>query len=151
MSDVGYYDTSYPPSLFAAPAVPATGATAGIPGTWTPAGSQPPASTADLISGVPNAVTASPATAWTTGQYVQTRTAGTTGRAYWNGTAWVAGTAVFTPVGRTIAAVKEYIEGLGAESDPQVIAETQRVLDLERENDNRITLVEWLDARLGAI
>lgn len=72
---------------------PATGATAGIPGTWTPAGSVPPLSPTELIAGNPATVVASPATAWTTGQYVQTRTAGTGGRAYWNGTAWVAGTA----------------------------------------------------------
>jgi hypothetical protein len=30
---------------------------------------------------------------WTTGQYVQTQTAGTGGQAYWNGAAWVAGAA----------------------------------------------------------
>ena len=30
---------------------------------------------------------------WTTGQYVQTQTAGVPGRAYWNGAAWVAGAA----------------------------------------------------------
>lgn len=72
---------------------PASGATAGAPGTWTPAGSTPPSSVANLIAGTPNAVTASPATAWTTGQYVQTGTAGVPGQAYWNGTAWTAGTA----------------------------------------------------------
>lgn len=72
---------------------PSTGATAGTPGTWSPAGSTPPASVANLIAGTPNPVTASPATAWTTGQYVQTGTAGTPGQAHWSGTAWVAGTA----------------------------------------------------------
>jgi len=44
-----------------------------------------------LTAGQPNAVTASPATAWTSGQYVQTGTSGTAGRAHWSGTAWVAG------------------------------------------------------------
>ena len=66
----------------------ATGATAGTPGTFTPPGSQPPANVAGMTG-----ITASPATAWTTGQYVQTATAGAGGQAYWNGTAWVAGVA----------------------------------------------------------
>jgi hypothetical protein len=70
------------------PATAATGATAGTPGTWTPPGSTPPASVATIGS-----VVASPATAWTTGQYVQTATAGTPGQAHWSGTAWVAGAA----------------------------------------------------------
>src|SRR5262245_21146237 len=61
----------------------ATGATAGIPGVFTPAGSLPPLSS---MAGI----TASPATAWTTGQYVQTRD---NSRFYWNGTAWTAGIA----------------------------------------------------------
>jgi hypothetical protein len=76
-----------------APAVPTTGATAGIPGTWTPLGSQAPASPADLQGGIPNAVAASPGTGWTTGQYVQTRTAGAAGRATWTGSGWVGGIA----------------------------------------------------------
>jgi hypothetical protein len=71
----------------------ATGATAGTPGTWTPGGSTAPASVAALTAGTPNTVTATPATAWTTGQYVQTETAGTGGRAHWSGSAWVAGAA----------------------------------------------------------
>lgn len=147
-----YYDTSYPPSLWEGPpVVPATGATAGVPGSWTPVGSQPPANVANLAAGVPNAVVASPATAWTLGQYVQTQTVGTTGRAHWTGTAWVSGPAVFRTSGTTIAAVKAYIESLGPPEDAAVIAETQRVLDDERANDNRVTLIEWLDARLGAI
>jgi hypothetical protein len=76
-----------------APVVHSTGATAGTPGSWTPAGSAPPSSVANLIAGTPNVVTASPATAWTTGQYVQTGTAGTAGQAHWSSTAWVAGVA----------------------------------------------------------
>jgi hypothetical protein len=71
--------------------VRSTGATAGTPGAFTPANSDPPDSPAKLIAAQPNAVTASPATAWTSGQYVQTGTSGTAGRAHWNGTAWVAG------------------------------------------------------------
>jgi hypothetical protein len=81
------------PFEFRMPLPAATGATAGTPGTWTPASSQPPASVAALIAGTPNTVTASPATAWTTGQYVQTATAGVPGQAHWSGTAWVAGAA----------------------------------------------------------
>jgi hypothetical protein len=73
---------------------PATGATAGVPGAWTPAGANPPSSVANLIAGTPNAVTASPTTAWTTGQYVQTGTAGAPGQAHWDGTAWVAAPAL---------------------------------------------------------
>ena len=80
-----------PPAVNTGP--PATGATAGTPGTWTPAGSTPPSNVANLIAGTPNTVTASPTTAWTAGQYVQTQTPGTAGQAHWSGTAWVAGTA----------------------------------------------------------
>jgi len=68
----------------------ATGATAGAPGSFTPAGTAPPASAAALIAGSPVPITASPATAWTTGQRVVCADGST---AYWNGTAWVAGTA----------------------------------------------------------
>src|SRR5215471_17468071 len=68
----------------------ANGATAGAPGSFTPAGATAPATAADLIAGRPITVTPSPATAWTTGQRVVC-TDGST--AYWNGTLWVAGTA----------------------------------------------------------
>jgi hypothetical protein len=67
-----------------------SGAQAGTPGLWTPVGSEPPADVATLIAGD---VTPNPATAWTTGQYVQTQTSGTGGRAYWDGDEWVAGAA----------------------------------------------------------
>lgn len=77
-------------AMFAGGAVVATGATAGIPGTWTPGGSTAPASVSALIA---SSITASPNTAWTVGQYVQTQTAGTTGQGHWNGTAWVSGAA----------------------------------------------------------
>lgn len=75
--------------------VNSTGATevVGATGTWTPAGSTPPTSVANLIAGTPNAVVASPTTAWSTGSYVQTQTAGTAGQAHWDGGAWVAGVA----------------------------------------------------------
>lgn len=82
------YEESYPPELWAPPVIPATGATAGIPGTWTPSGSTPPATVGDM-----GGIVATPATAWTVGQYVQTQTVGAAGQTYWNGTAWVAGTA----------------------------------------------------------
>jgi hypothetical protein len=70
--------------------VAATGATAGTPGTWTPGGSDAPANAAGANSA---SITASPNTAWTTGQYVQGTTAGASGEMYWNGTTWVAGRA----------------------------------------------------------
>ncbi len=69
---------------------PATGATAGAPGTWTPSGSTPPADAA--AAGVAG-VTASPTTAWTTGQFVQGSTAGVPGEMTWSGTSWVGGKA----------------------------------------------------------
>lgn len=65
-----------------------TSATAGVPGTWSPAGSTPPATAAAATTA---GVTASPATAWTTGQYVQGSTAGAPGEMNWSGTAWAAG------------------------------------------------------------
>jgi hypothetical protein len=88
------YEESYPASLLGLPGGgPATGATAGIPGVWTPAGSTPPASQLDAMQGRPYTIKATPATAWTTGQYVQTQTAGAAGRVTWTGTAWVGGVA----------------------------------------------------------
>lgn len=64
----------------------ATTAYAGIPGSFGPSGCTTPATAAAVAT-----LTASPSTAWTTGQYVQSATAGLTGQAYWNGTAWVQG------------------------------------------------------------
>jgi hypothetical protein len=63
----------------------ATGATAGSPGSFTPAGSGAPANLAGATG-----VTASPATAWTAGQYV---VLGDASEAHWNATTWVAGRA----------------------------------------------------------
>lgn len=68
----------------AAPIV-ATGATAGAPGTFTPAGATPPADLAALGS-----VTATPAAAWATGEHV---VLGDASHAHWDGAAWVAGDA----------------------------------------------------------
>lgn len=67
--------------------VEATGATAGSPGTTTPANSYAPADFAALTA---DPLTASPGTAWTTGQYITLRDGSL---AHWNGTAWVAGAA----------------------------------------------------------
>jgi hypothetical protein len=63
--------------------VTATGATAGAPGFFTPSGAQTPANLAAL-----SGLTASPATNWTTGQYVITADLLANN---WNGTTWVAG------------------------------------------------------------
>lgn len=85
------YTTVAPPAAgcsCAASGPAATGATAGIPATITPADSYPPETFAILTSTQP--LTATPATAWTTGQYVLL---GDGSKAYWNATAWVAGTA----------------------------------------------------------
>lgn len=65
--------------------VTATGATAGTPGTFTPNGATPPANLAAM-----SGKTASPTTAWTTGQHV---VLGDNSHAYWNGTAWTTGNA----------------------------------------------------------
>jgi hypothetical protein len=64
---------------------PATGATAGTPGTFTPAGSATPATLAAM-----DAIDPTPTSAWTTGQYV---ILGDASNAHWIGTDWVAGIA----------------------------------------------------------
>jgi hypothetical protein len=66
-------------------AVTATGATAGAPGFFTPSGAAVPANLAALTG-----ITATPATAWTTGQYCITADLLA---AHWGGSAWVAGKA----------------------------------------------------------
>lgn len=63
----------------------ATGATAGTPGSFTPSGATPPANLAALTG-----ITASPSSAWTTGQYI---VLGDGSHAHWTGTAWAAGNA----------------------------------------------------------
>lgn len=65
----------------------ATGATAGTPGTWTPVDSYAQANLAALQA---SAVVASPATAWTTGQYVVLDDAS---EAHWDGDSWEEGRA----------------------------------------------------------
>jgi len=70
--------------------VAATGATAGTPGTWTPTGATAPANAAAATGA---GIVATPATAWTTGQYMQGSTAGTGGEMHWSGTAWATGKA----------------------------------------------------------
>lgn len=67
--------------------VEATGATAGTPGSWTPAPAYGPEDMAALTA---DPVTASPATDWTAGQYVVLEDGSF---ANWNGTTWVAGKA----------------------------------------------------------
>lgn len=69
----------------AAVGTPATGATSGTPGSFTPSNSYAPETLAGMST-----VTATPATAWTTGQYV---VLGDGTEAHWTGTAWAAGRA----------------------------------------------------------
>jgi hypothetical protein len=66
-------------------AVAATGATAGMPGFFTPSGATVPGNLAALTG-----ITAAPATAWTTGQYVITADLLAN---HWSGSAWAAGKA----------------------------------------------------------
>ena len=63
----------------------ATGATAGTPGSFTPANSYGPADLAGMTG-----ITADPNTAWTSGQYVSTRDGSPVS---WDGSAWEAGAA----------------------------------------------------------
>jgi len=66
----------------------ATGATAGIPGSYTPVGSYARTNFGDLT--VAPTLTASPSTAWTTGQHI---VLGDGSHAHWSSSAWVAGDA----------------------------------------------------------
>jgi hypothetical protein len=77
------------PSCGAGPLVivDATGATAGTPGTYAPAGAQAPADLADLRS---QGVTATPTTAWTAGQSIELNDGSD---AHWDGNSWESGTA----------------------------------------------------------
>ena len=126
--------------------VPATGATAGIPGTWTPPGSTPPSGPGAPMVGI----VATPATAWTSGQYVQTATIGAAGRVTWSGSAWVGGVApLFDPGEYNIDEVKDHVNGLAMDDQRDDLI--QAILDLERANKNRSTLVTWLDQQLGVV
>jgi len=137
MTRAGYYDASYPPSLFAPPVPRATGAIAGIPGTFTPAGSQIPP---DLAAMTTWGIVASPATAWTTGQFVQTGTAGAAGRATWSGTGWVGGAAPLDVSAMTVEAVKAFVE-----ANPDLLAE---VYSAEKSGKARTSLLTWLKTLL---
>lgn len=77
-----FEDASFPPAGGTA----ATTATAGTPGSFN---GTPPADLAALQSAAPP-ITASPTTAWTTGQYVAL---GDASHAHWTSTAWAAGDA----------------------------------------------------------
>lgn len=140
----GYYEESYPPTLWGGTlATPATRANAGIPGTWVPANSTPPADPATLSQ---SNVTASPATPWTSGQYVQTRLAGAAGRATWTGTNWVSGAAPLIeatpatdPGAFTIPDIQAWVDNEHPElADEVLIAELDR-------SSPRSTLIDWLD------
>jgi hypothetical protein len=65
-----------------------TGATAGTPGAFTPAGAEVPPDL-NALKAITPPVVANPTTAWTTGQGVALGT----GSAHWDGSAWVAGDA----------------------------------------------------------
>ena len=69
----------------AAPIIPATGATAGAPGTWTPGGAAPAENFAAMAG-----ITASPLTLWTVGQHMVLADAS---EAYWDSLAWQIGQA----------------------------------------------------------
>lgn len=145
MTDLArYYDESYPPSVWGGGTVPATSAVAGVPGHWLPEGSNPPATVADLMGGIPNEVTASPATPWTGGQFVQTRTAGAAGRATWTGAGWVGGVAPAVTAdevaGWTIDEVKAFVV-----AHPDFLAE---ITELEKHGRARAGLLHWLQTLL---
>jgi hypothetical protein len=80
-------------------AVAATGATAGNPGTFQPVGATPPANLAALAG-----VTASPTTAWATGEHV---VLGDASSAHWDGAAWAAGNAAVAREAATAGAAKK--------------------------------------------
>lgn len=67
--------------------VPATGATAGTPGSYTPTNSYGPA---DLAALQTSGIVASPNTAWTSGQYIVLRDGSS---AHWDGDSWESGAA----------------------------------------------------------
>lgn len=66
---------------------PATGATSGTPGTWTPVDSYPPETLTALRA---SGIVASPTTAWVTGRYV---VLGDGSHAHWDGDSWESGNA----------------------------------------------------------
>lgn len=84
-SDLAWDIIGTPVLSFDGAPVAATGATAGTPGTFTPSGAVPPANLAAMTG-----ITASPNTAWTTGQSVLL---GDASSAHWSGSAWATGLA----------------------------------------------------------
>lgn len=87
-SDIAWDIVGDPVLSFDGAPVAATGATAGTPGSFTPAGAVVPADLAALQSASPPVV-ASPATAWAAGESVNLGA----GSAHWDGAAYVAGLA----------------------------------------------------------
>src|SRR4029077_20573042 len=83
-SDIAWDIVGDPVLSFDGAGVVATGATAGTPGSVTPACCIVPASLAAMTG-----IVASPASAWTTGQSVNPQT----GSAHWDGAAWATGVA----------------------------------------------------------
>jgi hypothetical protein len=62
---------------------------------------------------------------------------------------WLEEQLPYDPTDHTIDEVKERVEGLPHNADRT--PEIQRILDLERANKNRTTLVTWLDEQLGVV
>lgn len=63
---------------------------------------------------------------------------------------WAPPPGAFDPSSETVDGVKAHVDGLTLTGD-ELRAEIQRILDAERADKNRVTLVEWLDAKLGVI
>ena len=116
---------------------PPTGALAGAPGSFTPAGCAIPATLAALQALGALGQTA----AWTAGQYV---VLGNASNAYWNGTAWTAGIAaveldahVSNPGGFSIPEIEAWVDDHAEMADAVLAAEQDR-------STPRVTLVDWL-------
>jgi hypothetical protein len=132
--------------------VTATHAKSGAPGAWHPVDSMGSATVADLIAGVPVTIialtsggAASGVTPWAAGQYIVTQDGG---QAHWGGTAWVSGVGVVEDVlNGTIDEVKAYVNALAMDDNRDNVI--QALLDAERANRNRATLVSWLDQQTG--
>lgn len=92
--EVKGYDTTphevWGDSIAGGAVYPATTGFAGIPGSFGPEGCAIPATQAAILAG---GLIAVPSTGWTTGQHVQSLTAGAAGRACWTGSGWVGGAA----------------------------------------------------------
>lgn len=89
---------------------PATGATSGAPGTWTPTNSYAPANLTELMAG---SVVASPTTAWTAGQYV---VLGDGSRVTWDGTAWLTTTPQVTVTAQSASTDGSTVEATPTET-----------------------------------